>query len=62
MDNLQAEKHYADLNDMQDQLADAQQMFDWHMTGLQKGIEKLRKIHAEIRQRIGQIDLQISRD
>ena len=57
-----SEKHFNDLCELQEHLADIQQMFEWHMLGIQKSIEKLRKLHADIRQRLGQIDVPIPKD
>jgi hypothetical protein len=51
------ETHFQDLNEIQDALADVEQLLEWGL----KAREKLRRVHADIRTRIGKIDVQITR-
>ena len=52
------EQHYKDLCDLDDMIADCQQLAGF----ASKTADKLRKIHTEILERIGNIDVQISRN
>ena len=56
--NSVEEQHYKDLCELDDMIADCQQLANFAI----KTAEKLRKVHYEILNRIGQIEVQIPRD
>jgi hypothetical protein len=59
---MSEETHFNDLCEIQDAMADVQQMFEWHMLGMQKAVDKLRRLHADLRVRIGKVEVQVPRD
>ena len=56
--NSVEEQHYKDLCDIDDMIADCQQLANF----ASKTAEKLRKVHNEILNRIGNIDVPIPKD
>ena len=55
---MSEQQHFQDLCDIQDLLADAIQIAEF----AEKTTDKLRRLHADIRKRIGQVEVQITRE
>ena len=57
-----SEQHYQDLSDIQDMLADAQQIAAHLQDYANKEVNKLGVLHAEIRKRIALCDVPMARE